>query len=150
MCSKYLGLSGELSWCTSGRGTGENGSNGSEPNECRPAATDDGIDALADLFMNSLLSSGNFGRSNGTGRDVETVLTSIRRKGLFRWLQYAGEYNWEAYHRHKWLKPFAWIYQIGRYAHRGIKAHRTAGQLIDDLQRSNERTELLRELGLIS
>ena len=67
-------------------------------------------------------------------------------KGLFRYLQAAGEYKWKAYHRHSWLKPFAWLYQIGRYIRQGLRAGRAGRALSGDLERSRERYELLKRL----
>lgn len=121
MCQIYLGLSEHIRWCQ---------------------------DADADLcaeLMENLLSSGNFDRKRGKGSAVESVTSNISRIGLFRYLQTAGEYNWKAYHRHKWLRPFAWLYQIGRYAKQGFQAKR-GGQLSEDIARGRQRSELLKQL----
>ena len=83
------------------------------------------------------------------GNKIENVTASIRREGLFRRLQSAGESNWKAYKKHKWLKPFCWIYQSGRYARQGLKAKRSGAQLKDDLKRAENRNKLLRELEII-
>lgn len=120
-CQIYLGLSKHIQWCQ---------------------------DADADLcaeLMENLLSSGNFDRKRGKGSAVESVTSNISRIGLFRYLQTAGEYNWKAYHRHKWLRPFAWLYQIGRYAKQGFQAKR-GGQLSEDIARGRQRSELLKQL----
>ena len=92
--------------------------------------------------------SGNFGRKNGQGSSIEKVSTSMKRKGLFHWLQHAGEHNWKAYHKHHWLKPFCWFYQIFRYAKQGIKTGRSSKQIKGDLDRSKERYELLKNLNI--
>ena len=122
MCKKYLGLPAEIHWC------------------------EDGDEALCRELMESLLSSGNFDRKRGRGSAIETVTSNFARKGLFRYLQTAGEYNWKAYHKHKWLKPFAWAYQICRYIKQGIKAKRSNKQLFDDFDRGSKRAELLKKL----
>ena len=124
MCQIYLGLPESITWCKE--------------------ADEDSCQQL----MSVVLNSGNFGRKNAKGSSIETVSTSIKRKGLFHWLQYAGEHNWKAYHRHRWLKPFCWFYQIFRYAKQGIKSGRNKKQLKDDVGRSNERYELLKKLGI--
>lgn len=124
MCKKYLGLPMEIHWC------------------------EDGDEQLCRELMESLLSSGNFDRKRGRGSAVEKVTSSFARKGIFRYLQYAGEYNWKAYHKHKWLKPFAWAYQIGRYARQGLKAKRSGTQLKEDIARGRRRTELLQKLNI--
>ena len=124
MCQMYLGLPETITWCK-----------GADEKTCEE-------------LMECLLASGNFGRKNGKGNSVETVSTNMKRKGLFRWLQYAGKFNWEAYHRHHWLKPFCWLYQIFRYAKQGVKTGRNRKQIRGDLDRSKERFELLKKLGI--
>lgn len=124
MCKKYLGLPTEIHWCE-----------GTESELCSE-------------LMDSLLSSGNFDRKRGKGSSVEGVVSIIRRKGLFKSLQTSGEYNWKAYHKHKWLKPFAWAYQIGRYAKKGLQAKRSGTQLKEDIARGRRRTELLQKLNI--
>lgn len=122
MCQMYLGLSDSIHWC-------------------RNADME-----LCTELMENVLSSGNFDRKRERGSSVEFVTTNIARKGLFRYLQTVGEYNWKAYHKHKWLKPFAWAYQICRYAKKGFQAQRSGGQLREDLARGKRRKELLEKL----
>ena len=121
LCKKYIGLKSSITWCC------------------------DADDALVDLLLESLMSSGNFGRKQGKGRNVERITTAIKREGLFRYLQRAGEYNWKAYHRHPRLRPLCWLYQIFRYARRGKGRVR---KLRDDVARGNARYDLLRKLGI--
>ncbi len=124
MCQRYLGLGDSITWCS--------------------GADDD----LCDKLMDNLLNAGNFGRANGSGARVEQVTTNIKRYGLFRYLQMAGESNWKAYRRRHWLKPFCWLYQIFRYARQGVQAGRNKKQIADDLSRSQARYDLLTRLGL--
>lgn len=124
MCQIYLGLPETITWCKT--------------------ADED----VCEQIIECVLASGNFGRKNGQGNSVETVSTNIKRKGLFRWLQTAGEHNWKAYHNHHWLKPFCWFYQIFRYAKQGIKTGRNKKQIRQDLDRSKERYELLKKMGI--
>ena len=124
MCQIYLGLPENITWCKS-----------ADEKTC-------------EQLMECLLVSGNFGRKNGKGNSVETVSTSIKREGLFKWLQFAGEHNWKAYHKHHWLKSFCWFYQIFRYAKQGFKTGRNKRQLKSDLDRSKERFELLKKLNI--
>lgn len=124
MCQIYLGLPETITWCK------------------------EADEKVCEQLMECLLESGNFGRKNGQGQSVESVSTSMKRVGLFRWLQYAGEHNWKAYHKHHWLKPFCWFYQIFRYMGQGIKSGRSRKQLKDDLNRSEQRYELLKKLGI--
>ena len=125
MCQNYLGLRKDLAWCR------------------------DADDALCDALLGSLLSSGNFGGKHGVGNRVERVATAIRREGFFRYLRQAGESNWEAYHRHPWLKPLCPVYQVFRYAKQRIGTGRGNAQLRGDLDRSRARFELLRRLEIV-
>ena len=122
MCQLYLGLSDNITWCKS--------------------ADDDVCRKLLDLIFQS----GNFGCKTGKGMSVELVRSQIREYGLFRWLQIAGEHNWKAYNRYAWLKPLCWIYQLFRYSIQGIKSGRAYSELSDDLERSKNRYELMKEL----
>jgi len=124
MCKLYLGLKDEISWC------------------------DTADRSLCDLLLENLMASGNFGKKNGNGVLIEQISTKMRSEGRFRWLQRMGEHNWEAYHKHHWLKPFCWIYQGFRYAKKGLRTGRSRKQLSDDLNRSEKRYELLKRLGI--
>ena len=121
MCQMYLGLSDRINWCK------------------------DADSRLCAELMDNLLSSGNFGKKRGSGLQVESTVSHLKRKG-FRYLQQAGEYNWKAYHKHKWLKPFAWIYQIGRYARQGLQTKREGKQIIEDIGRGKKRSDLYQKL----
>lgn len=124
MCQIYLGLPETIDWCKSAD-----------------------ID-LCNQLMECILVSGNFGIKQGYGSSVETVSVNFRRHGIFSWLQQAGEHNWKAYHNHHWLKPFCWFYQIFRYAKQGFSSGRNKKLLKSDLDRSKERYELLKQLGI--
>jgi hypothetical protein len=125
MCQKYLGLPDSITWCN------------------------DADEVLCDKLFDMLFESGNFGRKKGRGNSVETVRTHIKRFGLLRWLQRAGEHNWLAYKKHHWLKPLCWLYQIFRYAKQGFKSGRSYNQLSADLENGNNRYELLKDLGVV-
>ena len=126
MCQLYLGLREDnISWCSS-----------ADPSLCLE-------------LLENLLVSGNFGRRNGDGGKVESVRAAMRREGVFRRLQSAGEANWQAYRRHKWLKPFAWIYQSGRYVKQGLRARKNGADLKDDFKRAGDRHKLLKDLEII-
>ena len=123
LCQKYFGL--DVDWC---------GNN----------------DEAADLLMNNIIQSGNFGHTHGSGRDVERVMVNIKKKGMFHYLQQAGEFNWrDTISAHPFLRPFAWFYQICRYIRQAKSSGRIGRTLKDDLKRSNERYELLKALELL-
>lgn len=122
LCQLYLGLSEEICWCR-------------------------GADAdLCEELLNSLLSSGNFDRKRGKGYRIESVTASLARNGPFRYLQAAGERTWEGYHRHRWLKPFAWAYQLGRYARLGFRTKRRGTPILENMARGKRRHDLLKKL----
>lgn len=124
MCQLYLGLPDTITWCKS-----------ADENICNK-------------LISVLLESGNFGHKNARGANIESVSTSIKRKGFFTWLQFAGESNWKTYHMHHWLRPFCWFYQICRYVKQGIDTGRNINELKGDYKRSNARFELLRKLDI--
>lgn len=124
MCQIYLGLSDKITWCQNAD------------------------EKLCEGLMCILMSSGNFGRKQAEERQVEDIFTVIRREGLFRYLQYAGEKNWKAYKQHSCLKPFCWAYQISRYCYFGIKTKR-AKDLTKSISMSKKRAEILKQLRII-
>ena len=100
--------------------------------------------------MNNIIQSGNFGHTHGSGRDVERVVVNIKKKGMFHYLQQAGEFNWrDTISTYPYLRPFAWFYQICRYIRQAKRSGRMGGKLKDDIKRSNERYELLKALELL-
>lgn len=109
----------------------------------------EGEDELSELLLESIIQSGNFGKIHGNGRNVERVYVNIKKKGLIRYLQQAGEANWIAVQKHSWLRPFAWIYQIGRYIIQALDSGRIGSRLKEDMRRSNNRYELLKRLELL-
>ena len=124
LCQMYLGLSLKLTWCSHAD------------------------EMVCEKLLENIIQSGNFGINNGNGKAVEKTIINLRKHGMFKYLQKAGEYNWDTYHRHTWLKPFAWVYQIGRYIRQGIE-RKNGIVLGDDLARSSERFNLLKELDLL-
>lgn len=125
MCQRHLGLREDITWCKNAD------------------------DTLCDALLALLLSSGNFGGKNGVGGRVEKIATTMRKEGFFRYIQQAGETNWDAYHRHPWLKPFCWLYQLFRYLKQRIGTRRKNTQVFDDLDRSRTRYALLKKLKII-
>ena len=125
MCQIYLGLPKDITWCSKADET------------------------LCARLMNNIMQTGNFGSKHGSGTDIEKTFVNFRRNGLLKYLQRAGEFNWEAYHKHSWLKPLAWLYQIFRYLRQGKETNRARNHLLDDYNRSKERYKLLKDLDCI-
>ena len=97
-----------------------------------------------------VLISGNFGRKQGSGNKIETVSTQIKRNGLFHYLQYAGEHNWKVYKKHHWLKPFAWLYQIGRYTRQVVTNPGVVKSFRKGTAVGKKRFDLLERLGTVN
>lgn len=93
MCKKWLGLPNDISWC-----------NTADEN-------------VADQLLLRVLNDGNFGCDRAP---FENVRLSIKNDGLFNHLQRTGIENWSSVQKYKVLRPFAWLYQIFRYAGLGI------------------------------
>ena len=120
LCQNYLGLPSR-SWCQ-----------GAD-------------DSLVDQLLTAILEAGNFGIKTGTGNNVETVTAAMKSRGVFYYLQLAGEHNWALYHRYHVLKPLCWLYQIFRYIRQGIGR---GFKLKDDIDRGSARADLLKKLGV--
>lgn len=125
MCQLYLGLYDNIKWCAEA--------------DVR----------LCHRLMSNIIQSGNFGTNHDRGTIIEKTFTIFKKKGLFNYLQEAGEFNWKAYHKCRLLKPFAWVYQIPRYLKQGLNTKRSYKQLMDDYSRSRERHNLLKDLGCL-
>lgn len=99
MCQLYLGLREDLTWCRSAD------------------------DTLCRDLMTHTLKQGNFGRKqpNGYNKTISLLNSAKNIPALFRVLQRYGRINWPAAEKYPILRPFAWLYQIGRYIRRGFK-----------------------------
>ena len=125
MCEKYLGLP-QRKWCA-------------EAN-----------DSLCDKLMDYVMSSGNFGNKRITDSDIsENVLAyASTPKMAFKLLQEQGLKNWRAVHKHKALKPFAWIYQAIRYIRKGLNREQATTRLKKEYEAAKQRNALFHALGV--
>ena len=102
-----------------------------------------------EALLEHLFERGNFGRKLGTDRPVEAVSLSIREQGLFPYLQSMGLLHWEAARRHAFLRPFAWLHTVCRYAGKGTKLlFHAPGSVQAQLSGGMKINELLRRLDL--
>lgn len=125
MCRNWLGLPDDISWC------------------------DSADDAIAQQLLELVFHFGNFGRKNQIEhRAAESFTAGVRKQGLFRYLQNTGEKNWTAYHNHKGLRPFAWLYQSFRFAGKGTAAFFRGERFSQDLSKGKERGDLYHHLGI--
>ena len=79
---------------------------------------------------------------------MESFTMSVKKNVLFKTLQNAGVENCAAFKKHKWLRPFAWIYQSLRYLKRGIIALFHKEKLIKDRAKGQEKADYYKRLGL--
>lgn len=93
MCKKWLGLPDEITWCNLAD------------------------EKVADNLIIRVLDDGNFGQDRAP---YESVKKLIQNEGIFKYLQRAGMENWALAQSHKLLRPFAWLYQLCRFTHKGV------------------------------
>lgn len=125
MCEIYLGLP-ERKWC------------------------EDADSAVCEQLMDYVLASGNFGSNIVEDLDLsEYVMTKARTpRAALNLLQERGLENWEAAHKHRFLQPFAWIYQAGRYLTKGLRQKDAINQLRTAHEVAKKRNEMFDTLGV--
>lgn len=107
-------------------------------------------ESLCDSLMKYVMACGNFGyRRTSDDEIAKTVLSYIRRPiAAFKWFQERGLVNWRAAKKHPILKPFAWIYQAGRYAVKGFRQDGSSAAIREEYKEAKERVALFEELGV--
>lgn len=124
LCQKWLGLSDRLTWC-------------------RTADEQTAKDLLQSVFYH-----GNFGRKAGSYRNVGKVSQDFKRMGFFKTLQINGLGTWDAAHKHAYLQPFAWIYQLCRWTKRGAWTVLNPTKLLHGISEGEKQSDLNNKLGL--
>lgn len=126
MCKKYLDLNSDITWA-------------------------DDLDnmEICDELMEYILNHGNFGRKEAASTNTVSVLRAMKNpfKGI-AYLQKTGCYTWKALKKHKWLKPFAWIYQIFRWINHGKKGGVTLSSAKESAIKEQNETNLMKKLGI--
>ena len=125
MCKKYLGLPSNFAWCESAD------------------------DKVCEELIEMVFVSGNFGIKNPyEEKPIRDITMSIRQDGLFMTLQKAGVRNCEIFEKYKFLRPFAWIYQIFRYIKRGTVAFFRGETVVRDVSSGKEKANFYKRLGI--
>ena len=124
LCQKYLGLPERITWCA------------------------EADEALCKVLLESLLASGNFGVKDSAGNHAQGIGINIRNEGLFPYLQRVGERDWELYHRHRWLKPFAWLREGLVFFRKYIELRRKGKHVLSIVPQSSDRYEMMKRLKL--
>ena len=125
MCEIYMALPGHQ-WCLN-----------ADENLCKE-------------LMEYVLNAGNFGNKWEIDSSAGTkVLTYSRTpKAAFRLLQKKGLKNWKLAQEHPSLRPFAWIYQAGKYLGQGFGQENATSKLKEEFESARERNALLDALGV--
>ena len=125
MCEIYLGLP-PRQWC----------SNANEK--------------LCEQLMGYIMACGNFGNVRAETISIgENVFYWGRTpKALFVLLQERGMANWKAAQKISFCKPFAWIYQLGRYLVEGLKRDEASSKLKREYSLAKQRNRMFEELGV--
>ena len=107
-------------------------------------------DQLCDSLLQYVLSSGNFGNKwTDTKSAAISAFSAIKNpKDLFQSLQKVGIENWKAARKHKILRPFAWIYQAGRFTAKGLRRQDAGRNLKEEYMISRQRLAMFKDLGL--
>lgn len=105
---------------------------------------------LCEQLMDYVLTCGNFGNKKKTDTDIsETAFTYARTpKAWFGLLQRQGLINWKAAKEHKFLRPFAWIYQWLRYISKGLKREQAVSKIRAEYTAARKKMALLDALGV--
>ena len=125
MCELYLGLP-PREWCSR-----------ADKNLCKQ-------------LMDYILTCGNFGnvRSENIGTGENVFYFSSTPGSFFNLLQKRGMNNWKTAQRHSALRPFAWLYQIIRYARKGLKREAALTEIMKEYKAAKNRIEMFDALGV--
>ena len=105
--------------------------------------------ALCSQWMEYISSCGNFGNKQELeDRIGQNVFSHVGApKSIFKLMQERGLLHWRGARKHALLRPFAWIYQAGRYFHRGIRRAEAPSKLLEEYRASRRRRALCDALG---
>ena len=118
----YLGLDSTIAWCA------------------------DAKESTVEKLLDYAFECGNFGHKDSANNTITMVMSHGRGlKGFFCNLQRQGENNWDKLKTQPWLRPVAWIYQLGRYIKRGLRVSNLR-EIYSDIAASKRRNQLLDEL----
>lgn len=110
----------------------------------------DADESLCDQLMEYVLYSGNFGIKKTTASDISMNVLNYASTPIaaFKLFQERGLVNWKAARKHRWLRPFAWIYQAGRYGVRGMNRDHAFIKFREEYAAAKRRTKLFDSLGI--
>ena len=128
MCQIYLGLEEDITWC-----------NSADVQVCEE-------------LMAYIMNSGNFGNKelkNTQKHEAIEALTNYHTlPEIIKLLQKYGEVNWTVCQRYRFLKPFAWIYQIGHSIKKRKSNKTSISDVFEEYQEGKLRKALFDTLGV--
>ena len=100
-------------------------------------------------LMDYVWEKGNFGYKSGEEGKIASIFMILTNPMQFlRRLQKGGLLRWKAATRHGFLRPFAWVYQIGFILHELAVNRITPRKMLEQKKAGVEQRELIRSLGL--
>lgn len=100
-----------------------------------------------DAFFEYIMSQGNFGRADEKPY-AKTLLRLQNPVEIFRFCDQHGVRHWPAAKRLIFLRPFAWIYGVGRVVVKAISKKMKIRELWNQYRKSREYRKLIASLGL--
>ena len=119
MCKKWFCLPDSITWC------------------------DCGDEEIADRLLIQVFEDGNFGLDRAP---YEVIKKSIKDEGTFKYLQRSGLLNWPLAQKYKFFRPFAWLYQLFRYAFIGLNGLFTGKKVFRNTKQTMSLEELWKRL----
>ena len=100
--------------------------------------------------MDYVLSSGNFGnrRENERSYSENVIIHARNPVAAIKYMQKSGLKKWRAAQRFPVLRPFAWIYQGGRYIRKGLSQKDAWHTLKSSYSESKRRRGMFDALGV--
>ena len=107
-------------------------------------------EALCVQLMEYVLSSGNFGHKRTTDTNIsENAFTYASTPQMaLKLLQKQGRENWNAAKKHRCLRPFAWVYQLFRYAMKGLQRDNAISKIRAEYTAAKKRNAMFEALGV--
>lgn len=101
-------------------------------------------ETLCEELMEYVMACGNFGVKRVNDSDYgENVFTLARTpKAAFYLLQKQGVMNWPLAKKYYLVRPFAWIYQSGRYVSKGLFRKHALRKLNEEYKTARKRKKL--------
>lgn len=148
MCQEYLGLGGMSEEAGEATAREDIAEEAGEIPAREALVIDPGVYPTQEL-MDYIYEKGNFGTKSGEeGKIASVFLIATSPLQLFRRLQAGGLSRWKAAGKYRFLRPFAWIYQIG-FILRELASHGISpGRFMRQHGTGVRQRDLIHKLGL--